>query len=85
MSTPNPGWIGHRWGRYFIILDPALRKAARAAVGDTVDIVVRPTTSATALAIAKEQAKLTTAPRKRSSATRRTPASPRAAGSRRRR
>ena len=60
------GWIGFRWGRYFIMIDPALRGVAKASVGDTLDVVVRPTTSAKALAIAKEQAKLTTAPRKRS-------------------
>jgi len=59
------GWIGHRWGRYFVIVDAALRKAAGISVGDTVDVVIAPTTSATALAIAKAQAPLTTAPRKK--------------------
>jgi hypothetical protein len=59
------GWIGFRWGRHFIILDAALRKAAKAIVGDTIEVVVKPTTSAKALAVAKEQAPLTTAPSKR--------------------
>ena len=59
------GWIGFRWGRYFIIVDAALRKAAGIGVGDSVDVVVRPTTSAKALAVAKQQAPLTTAPKKR--------------------
>jgi hypothetical protein len=55
------GWIGLRWKRYFIIVDA---EAIGAVVGDSIDVVVEPTTSATALAIAREQAKLTTAPRK---------------------
>jgi hypothetical protein len=45
-----------------VILDAALRKAAKADVGDTVTVVIEPTRSPRALAIALEQAKLTTAP-----------------------
>jgi len=56
------GWVGFRWGRYFIIVDAALRKAAKIGVGDSVDVAVKPTTRAKALAVAKEQAPLTTAP-----------------------
>lgn len=67
------GWIGFRWGRFFLIVDAALRALARVKVGDLLEIAVAPTTSATALAIAQEQAKLTTAPRKRGKA-RTTPA-----------
>ena len=59
------GWIGYRWKRYFVILDAALRKAAKADVGDTVTVVIEPTKSPRALAIALEQAKLTTAPSRR--------------------
>jgi Domain of unknown function (DUF1905) len=59
------GWIGFRWGRFFLMIDPALRAAAKIVVGDQVEVAVAPTTSASALVIAKEQAKLTTAPRKR--------------------
>lgn len=58
------GWIGCRWGRFFILIDPALRAAAGARVGDRLEIAVAPTTSATALAIATAQAPLTTAPRR---------------------
>jgi hypothetical protein len=65
------GWIGLRWGRFFVIIDPALRAAAGARVGDRLEVAIAPTTSARALAIAKQQAQLTTAPRKRA---------PRAAG-----
>jgi hypothetical protein len=61
------GWIGFRWGRFFLMVDPALRSAAAVAVGDLVEVTVSPTTTATALAVAREQAKLTTAPRKRPS------------------
>lgn len=64
------GWIGFRWGRFFLIVDAALRAAAEVAVGDALEIAIAPTDSATALAIAREQAKLTTAPRRRASATR---------------
>jgi hypothetical protein len=59
------GWIGYRWKRFFLIASKQLRDEAKVKVGDTIEVVVAPTTSATALAIAKEQAKLTTAPRKR--------------------
>jgi hypothetical protein len=64
------GWIGFRWGRFFLIVDAALRAAAEVAVGDALEIAIAPTDSASALAIAREQAVLTTAPRKRAPATR---------------
>jgi hypothetical protein len=67
--VPFFGWIGYRWGRFFIIVDPALRDAAKAAVGDTIDVVVEPTTSARALATAREQAKLTTAAKRKPART----------------
>ncbi len=59
------GWIGLRWGRHFIILDESLRERAGVAPGDTVELAIAPTRSKSALAIAREQAKLTTAPRRR--------------------
>jgi Domain of unknown function (DUF1905) len=62
-GAPFEGWIGRRWGRFFIILDPVLRAAAKASVGQIVDVTIEPTSSKRALAIAREQAKLTTAPR----------------------
>ncbi len=79
-KAPFEGWIGLRWGRYFIIVDAGLRKAANAKVGDTIAFVVEPTSAPSALAVAKEQAKLTTAPgrasprpKKRPMARRRSP------------
>jgi hypothetical protein len=56
------GYIGYRWGRFFIIIEPALRSAAKVAVGDTLNMVVEPTTTSRALAKAREQSKVTTAP-----------------------
>src|SRR5689334_17864659 len=56
------GSIGHRWGRHFVMVDAELRRAASVSVGDVIDVVVEPTESRKALAIAREQAKLTTAP-----------------------
>jgi hypothetical protein len=58
------GYVGQRWGRFFIIIEPSLRAAARLAVGDTVTMSVAPTTSSQALARAREQAKVTTTPKK---------------------
>ena len=44
------------------MVDAELRRAASVSVGDVIDVVVEPTESRKALAIAREQAKLTTAP-----------------------
>src|SRR5262245_18873520 len=57
------GYIGERWNRFFIIIDSGLRKAAHVAVGDTLKIMVEPTSSARALAQARVHSKLTTAPK----------------------
>jgi hypothetical protein len=58
------GYIGERWGRFFIIIEPALREAARVSVGDTLEMVIAPTASARTLARARAQSKVTTAPKK---------------------
>ncbi len=39
---PFNGWIGHRWGRFFILVDQALQEAAGVAVGDVVGVSVQP-------------------------------------------
>jgi hypothetical protein len=62
--TRFDGYIGHRWGRYFIIIDPELRSAAKLSVDDTLSMVVEPTATAKALAKAREQSKMTTAPKR---------------------
>jgi hypothetical protein len=58
------GYVGERWGRFFIIIDPELREAAEVAVGDTLTMVIGPTATARALARARAQSKVTTAPKK---------------------
>jgi Domain of unknown function (DUF1905) len=57
------GYIGDRWNRFFIIIDRGLRDAANVAVGDTLKMTVEPTSSARVLALAREQSKVTTAPK----------------------
>lgn len=41
-GKPFEGWIGHRWGRAFILVDDALRKQIRAQIGDVISITVTP-------------------------------------------
>ena len=36
------GWIGHRWGRFFILVDETLRRRIGAAPGDAVTVAVEP-------------------------------------------
>ena len=59
------GWIGYRWGQFFIIVDPEMRETLGVEVGASLVFVVEPTDSEAAMTIAREQAKLTTAPSKR--------------------
>ena len=40
--TPFESWIGHRWGRFFILVDQAQQKRIRAKVGDVVAVAVSP-------------------------------------------
>lgn len=63
-ATRFDGYIGFRWGRFFILVEPELRSAAKVSVGDVLSIVVEPTTTAKTLTKAREQAKVTTAPKK---------------------
>jgi hypothetical protein len=62
--TRFDGYIGSRWGKFFIIIEPALRSAAKVSIGDTLSIVVEPTATAKALATAREQSRVTTAPKR---------------------
>ena len=59
------GWIGYRWGRFFIIIDPETRKTLNVKAGDSIAFAVEPTESEAAMKIAREQARLTTSPSKR--------------------
>jgi hypothetical protein len=58
------GYIGERWGRFFVIIGEPLRRAAGVAVGDEVTVTVAPTTSRSVLAKAVEQSEQTTQPGK---------------------
>jgi uncharacterized protein DUF1905 len=57
------GYIGERWGRFFIIIDPELRKEAGVSVGDTLRIIIQPTSTGRVFERAVEQSKMTTQPR----------------------
>ena len=57
------GYIGERWGRFFTIIDPDVRKQAGVSVGDTLRMVIQPTTARRVFERALEQSKVTTQPR----------------------
>ena len=57
------GYIGERWNRFFIIIEKNLREAAKVSLGDSIKMMVQPTSSAGALATALEQSKVTTQPK----------------------
>jgi len=63
-GVPFDGYIGERWGRFFIIIEPALRKAAHVSVGDKLRVIVQPTFKLRVFRKAVTQSKVTTAPRK---------------------
>lgn len=58
------GYIGQRWGRFFIIIAPGLREKTGVSVGDTLTMVIEPTATRRALAAARAQSKVTTAPKR---------------------
>ena len=57
------GYVGERWGRFFVTIDDALRAAANVVVGDTLSVVVAPSRTKGTLAHAREQSKVTTQPK----------------------
>lgn len=58
------GYIGDRWGRFFVIVDETLRAKARIAVGESVHVTLAPARSAAARAVAIEQSRVTTQPKR---------------------
>jgi hypothetical protein len=56
------GYIGERWGRFFITIEAELRAAAKIAVGDKLQLVIQPTASQRVFDRAVEQSKATTRP-----------------------
>jgi Domain of unknown function (DUF1905) len=63
-GTKFDGYVGERWGRFFIIVDEDLREAAGVAAGDRVALVVAPTDKPGAVKKAIEQSRQTTQPAK---------------------
>jgi hypothetical protein len=57
-------YVGYRWGKFFIIIEPAVRAAAGAGVGDTLEMVVEPSLTSKTLAKARALSQVTTAPKK---------------------
>jgi hypothetical protein len=57
------GYIGERWNRFFIIIDGRIREEAGVAVGDSLSMIVQPTSTPHVLALAREQSKVTTQPK----------------------
>jgi hypothetical protein len=58
------GYVGDRWGRFFVAIDDETREAAGAAVGDVVKMAVTPTSDPEVIEAAIAQSKITTQPTK---------------------
>src|SRR4051812_8529488 len=63
-GTRFDGYIGNRWGRFFVIIDAEFRHGLGVSVGDTLALVLAPTLDRDVWERAREQAKVTTAPKK---------------------
>ena len=57
------GYVGERWGRFFVTIDDALRADAKVDVGDTLKVVIAPCSTKRALEHARDQSKVTTQPK----------------------
>lgn len=58
------GYIGERWGRFFIQLEPEVMEAAKAKLGATVELAIQASASRAVLAAARAQSLATTQPKK---------------------
>jgi len=58
------GYIGERWGRFFIALDERVCSDAGIGVGDVVAVSVTPSAEASVVAAAVQQSRKTTQPSK---------------------
>jgi hypothetical protein len=63
--VPFDGYIGLRWDRFFIMVEPDVLAKAKAQVGQTLKVEVQQTSALKTLARAKQQSKMTTQPKKR--------------------
>src|SRR5579859_2101430 len=57
------GYVGERWGRFFVIVERSLREAAKVDVGDRLRVILAPAGTKGALERAREQSKVTTQPK----------------------
>jgi len=62
-GIPFDGYIGERWNRFFIIIEPGLRESAGVTVGDTMSMSIQLSSSRQGYAKAYEQSKVTTQPK----------------------
>ena len=58
------GYVGERWGRFFVTLEPELVEVLKAKVGDTLALALEPTADPGVRALAVEQSRVTTQPKK---------------------
>jgi hypothetical protein len=61
------GYVGERWGRFFIALEERVREEAGATAGDVVAMLVEPATTESVYLAALKQSRTTTQPNKRRS------------------
>jgi hypothetical protein len=47
-GVPFEGWIGRRWGRFFLLVGEELQRQAGAGIGDMLQVVVEPRAAGTA-------------------------------------
>jgi hypothetical protein len=57
------GYVGERWGRFFVIVERELMRAADVSVGEPVEVKLEPTNDAAVLGRALLQSKRTTQPK----------------------
>lgn len=58
------GYVGERWGRFFIAIDEGVRAVAKVAAGDVVSVAVAPSEEAAVIDAAIAQSAKTTQPKK---------------------
>ena len=74
-GVPFEGWIGQRWGRFFLLVDEQLQRNAGAGIGDMLQVVVEPRTAEKSAEKSAEKNAPKSAPKK--AAKRATKAGPR--------
>jgi hypothetical protein len=62
-GVPFDGYVGERWGRFFVIIDHELHDIAHVSIGQKVSIVVTPASGERVLKAAMAQSTSTTQPK----------------------